>query len=93
LEAKSISIWRLTWTCPLLKGAYERWKQCRPVFGLVKGSNSRAGEHINYETASLVRDLEQLAREVSLMKEGAYAAGDHRLALACIRSFVEWVSL
>jgi hypothetical protein len=52
---------------------------------LVKGSSSRAGQRSNYDTVSLLDELQELAHEVALMKEDAHAAGDERLALACVR--------
>jgi len=54
---------------------------------LVKGASSQAGQPINYDSVSLLRDLEQIARELTLMREDAQASGDHRFALACIREF------
>jgi len=52
---------------------------------LVKGSGSRAGQRSDYDRVSLLDEFQELAREVTLMKEGAHAAGDRRLALACLR--------
>lgn len=60
---------------------------------LIKGSSIPSGQDIHYDTASVLRDLEYLAREVGLIKEDAEAVGDHRLALACVREFCRVVEL
>jgi hypothetical protein len=52
---------------------------------LVKGSGSRAGQRSDYERVSLLDEWQEHALEVTLMKQQAHAAGDQRLALACLR--------
>jgi hypothetical protein len=52
---------------------------------LVKGSGSRAGQRGDYDRVSLLDEWQELAQEVTLIKETAHAAGDLRLALACLR--------
>ena len=59
---------------------------------LLKSSTSPSGRPL-HDTVSLLRDLEQLAREVTLMKEDAFSEGEYRLVLACVREFCRLVEL
>ena len=52
-----------------------------------KGASSRISQPITEDTSSLLGELEELAREIRLIGEGALVAGDHRLVLACAREF------
>jgi hypothetical protein len=52
-----------------------------------KGASSRAGQPITDDTVTLLEELEDLAREIRLIREEALAAGDDRLVLACAREF------
>jgi hypothetical protein len=58
-----------------------------PPLGLTKGSSSGAGQPTTDETVTLLGELEELAREIKLIRKKALAAGDHRLVLACVREF------
>jgi hypothetical protein len=60
---------------------------------LNKRSSSGASRHSTNDTVTLLRELEELAHEISLIKEEALAAGDHRLVLACIREFCRMAEL
>ena len=53
----------------------------------LKGASSRAGQPITGDTATLLEELEDLAREIRLIGEQALVAGDNRLFLACAREF------
>lgn len=53
----------------------------------IKGSTSAAGQPITDDTVTLLGELEELVREIRLIKEEALVADDHRLALACVREF------
>lgn len=58
---------------------------------LNKGSSSGASRHSSNDTVTLLRELEELAHEIRLIREEGLAAGDHRLVLACISvNFVVW---
>ena len=52
-----------------------------------KGATSGASPPITGDTSSLLGELEELAREIGLIREGALVAGDDRLVLACAREF------
>jgi hypothetical protein len=54
---------------------------------LVKGASSRAGQRIDHDRLWLLNELEELAHEVTLLKEDAHAVGNHRFALACVREY------
>ena len=60
---------------------------------LIKGSGTPSGQRSNCDTVSLLGQLEDLVREVQLMKEEAQFAGDRRTALACMREFCRIVEL
>jgi hypothetical protein len=67
-----------------LKDAYERWNRSRhPSRGQAPG----ASQPITDDTISLLGELEELAREIRLIREQALVAGDNRLVLACAREF------
>jgi hypothetical protein len=51
---------------------------------LVKASPM--GEPLN-DKVSMLDLLEDIARELTLLREDAHASGDHRKAMACIREF------
>src|SRR5438477_2902003 len=53
----------------------------------LKGASSGASQPITGDTSSLLGELEELAREIGLIREGALVAGDDRLVLACAREF------
>jgi hypothetical protein len=53
----------------------------------LKGASSGASQPITDDTISLLGELEELAREIRLIREGALVAGDDRLVLACAREF------
>jgi len=52
-----------------------------------QGAISRVSQPITDDTISLLGELEDLAREIKLIREGALVAGDDRLVLACAREF------
>lgn len=53
----------------------------------LKRSSSGAGQRIADDTVTPLEELEDLAREIRLIREEALAAGDDRLFLACVREF------
>jgi hypothetical protein len=53
----------------------------------IKGSSSGAGQPTTDETVTLLGELEELAREIRLIREKTLVAGDHRLFLAYVREF------
>jgi len=53
----------------------------------LKGASSGASQPITDDTISLLGELEELAREIRLIREQALVAGDNRLVLACAREF------
>lgn len=60
---------------------------------LIKGSGTPSGQRSNCDTVSLLEQLEDLVREVQIMKEDAQFAGDRRTALACMREFCRIIEL
>jgi hypothetical protein len=60
---------------------------------LVKSSGLRLGQAGDYDKGAMLQELESIAREILVIKEDAYASGDHRLALACAREFCRLVEL
>jgi hypothetical protein len=58
---------------------------------LVQSAN-RSGRPI-VDTASQIGELEDLSREVTVIKEDAISRGEYRFALACVREFCRLVEL
>ena len=58
-----------------------------------KGASSGASQPITGDTISLLGELEEVAREIRLISEGALVAGDDRLVLACAREFCKVAEL
>jgi hypothetical protein len=51
------------------------------------GASSGTGQPITDNTVTLLEELEDVAREIRLIREEALAAGHDRLVLACSREF------
>ena len=52
-----------------------------------KGASAGADQPITDDIVTVLEELEGLAREIRLIREGALVAGDDRLVLACAREF------
>jgi hypothetical protein len=69
---------------PTLEKRVRRLEMLSSRIKLIKASP--AGEPIN-DKVSLLEQLEDLGKQLTLMREEAYASGDHRMALAFGREF------
>src|SRR5438270_10158817 len=58
---------------------------------LVRSANR--SERPIVETVSVIGELEDLSREVTVIKEDAISRGEYRLALSCVREFCRLVEL
>ena len=58
---------------------------------LVRSANR--SERPIVDTVSLIGELEDLSREVTVIKEDAISRGEYRLALSCVREFCRLVEL
>ena len=69
---------------PTLDRRVRRLETLASRLKLVKASST--GEPIN-DKVSMLDLLEDIAKELTLLREDAHASGDHQMAMACIREF------